>query len=148
MFTDIQLLQIKNTVMKILHIPGGYTGGVLEMAVVADYHISRQELTESCMQIANTLRKQEEIFRNVRLNLIKWIGDDCIRKEISSFSALQLGRAFADWEQQIPNPDKSLDELFRQLKLFYARSKVIILLTDGSYCIEETKPEGDTLDAR
>lgn len=133
MFTDIQLLQIKNAAMRALHVPGNYRGGILEMAVAVDYHMGGRQLQEECGQIAGTLKRTDDIFRNVRLNLIKWVSDDEIIKEVSSLPALQLGRGFGDYEPERGDGGKSLDELLRQLKLFYARSKIIILITDGSY---------------
>ena len=159
MLTDIQLMKVKNGVMRILHVPGNYNGGILEMAVVADYHMPKEELTETCKKIANGLKHQNETFRNVRLNLIKWVSNEQIVKEVSSLPNLQMGRAFEDYEKYLDNVDiangealedesvagremagnvaKTLDELLRQLKLFYARSKVIILVTDGSYKVED-----------
>ncbi len=148
MLTDIQLLRLKNTVSHILRVPGNYTGGVLEMAVVADYHLPVDVLREECGQIADMLKKQNEIFRNVRLNLIRWAADEQIQKEVIPMSFLVTGRAFTkETDREAADEEtagvalskqegKKLDELFRQLKLFYARAKVILLLTDGSYRIE------------
>lgn len=149
MLTDIQLLRLKNAVSHILRIPGNYTGGVLEMAIVADYRLPVDVLREESGQIADMLKKQNEIFRNVRLNLIRWIADEQMQKEVIPMSFLITGRAFAkeaDAEAAdkggadigiSKQEEKRLDELFRQLKLFYARSKVILVLTDGSYRIED-----------
>lgn len=135
MFTDIQLLQIKNAVMRILHVPGNYGGGVLEMAVAVDCHLPAEQLKEGCRQIAQILKK-DETFRNVRLNLIKWSSDEKIEKEVVPMAFLLTGRVFSQDEED-ENSVKTLDELFRQLKLFYARSKVILVLTDGSYHIAD-----------
>ena len=145
MFTQVQLLQIKNAVMRILHVPGNYSGGILEMAIVADYDIPYEKLRDRCAQIAGALKQTDETFRNVRVNLIKWISDEQVVKEIASLPLLQMGRTFGDYEEyQAPvkkksadKNKKSIDELFRQLKLFYARSKLIIILTDGNYRIVE-----------
>ena len=159
MLTDIQLMKIKNSVMRILHVPGNYSGGILEMAIVVDYHMPYEELTEMSRKIANGLKHQNETFRNVRLNLIKWVSDEHIIKELSSLPKLQMGSAYTDYDEygKGENADKdgrppekaenaegkmtekTLDELLRQLKLFYARSKVIIILTDGSYKIKDEK---------
>ncbi len=135
MFSDIQLLQLKNHVNRILHAPGNFTGGVLEMAVVADYHIPTEELREDCRKIAQMLKK-DDTFRNVRLNLIKWVSEDCIEKEVIPMMYLLTGSAF-EKQLETETGTKTLDELFRQLKLFYARSKVILILTDGSYEIAD-----------
>lgn len=152
MFTDVQLLQIKNAVMRILHVPGNYGGGVLEMAVAVDCHLPAEQLKEGCRQIAQMLKK-DETFRNVRLNLIKWSSDEKIEKEVVPMAFLLTGRAFSqDVSLEVSAEEKgeeqkkvvsgresikTLDELFRQLKLFYARSKVILVLTDGSYHIAD-----------
>lgn len=139
MFTQVQLLQIKNAAMRVLHVPGNYSGGILEMAVVADYHLPYEKLKESCSEIAGALKRTDEVFRNVRLNLIKWVSDDIIIKEVSALPKLRMGSCFEDYEDLVGKTDKSarseksLDELLRQLKLFYARSKIIIVITDGSY---------------
>ena len=142
MLTDIQLMKIKNSVMRILHVPGNYNGGILEMAIVADYHMSYEELNEISKKIANGLKHQNETFRNVRLNLIKWVSDEQVIKEVSSLPKLQMGNAYEDYAQYGTaglSEKKTLDELLRQLKLFYARSKVIIVLTDGSYFVKDEK---------
>lgn len=139
MFTNVQLLQIKNNVMRVLHVPGNYRGGILEMAVVADYHVPCEELKGECAQLAAALKRTDEVFRNVRLNLVKWVSDGHILKEISMLPAMQLGRGFEDYDEWESDEEKSLDELLRQLKLFYARAKIIIVITDGSYKVEDEK---------
>lgn len=138
MLTDIQLLQIKNRINRILHVPGNYTGGILEMAIVTDYHMEPEVLREDVRRVAEMLKRQDETFRNVRLNLIKWVSDDCIIKEVVPMPFLLMGRAFEDMSSANGN-EKTLDEILRQLKLFYARSKVILIFTDGSYRIEDEK---------
>lgn len=141
MFSQVQLLQMKNMAMGILHIPGNYNGGILEMAIVADYHIPYEELKDKCVQIAGALKQTDEIFRNVRVNLIKWVSDKQIVKEISSLPVLQMGRAFEDYGEYecVREQKKTVDELLRQLQLFYARSKLIIVLTDGGFEIAEAQ---------
>lgn len=142
MLADIQLMQIKNQVKRVLHVPGNYTGGILEMAIVADYAVEKEELTENIKRTADALKRQDEIFRNVRLNLIKWISDEQILKEVSSLTTLQMGRGFEDYEKYCAVPgrqEKSADELFRQLKLFYARSKLILVFTDGAFKVADQK---------
>ena len=47
MLSNIQILQIKNAIKRVLHVPGNYTGGILEMAIVADYGMSKEELSEN-----------------------------------------------------------------------------------------------------
>lgn len=156
MLTDIQLLQIKKNITRILHVPGNYTGGILEMAIVADYHMPAEMLQEDCAAIVGALKKHSEVFRNVRLNLLKWVSDDCIIKEVTPIPYLQMGRAFEDYEKYADkagmpegehgvDAEKSLDELCRQLKLFYARSKVVLMITDGSFVIRDKKAVKEAL---
>lgn len=140
MLTDLQLMQIKNQVKRVLHVPGNYTGGILEMAIVADYALEKEELTQNIKRTADALKRQDETFRNVRLNLIKWVSDEQIVKEVSSLTTLQMGRGFEDYEKYMVLPgrqEKCVDELFRQLKLFYARSKLIMVFTDGDFKVAD-----------
>lgn len=143
MFTDLELLQIKNCINRILHVPGNYTGGILEMALVVDYHIPKEELQSRCNALLGMLKKQGDIFRNVRLNLIKWCGDTDIRKELSAMAYVQMGQALADYESGADG--KSLEILFGQLKLFYARSKLVIVLTDGNFVTNDKKAAKEAL---
>lgn len=148
----VQQKQFKNMVERILHVPGGYAGGILEMALVCDYHIPQKELTQIAGEIAATLKRHSDVFLNVRLNVVKWIDDSLIAKEVAPLPYVQMGSVFQDHyklmteitdmlglnevarDLWVTGP-KSLQELTRQLKLFYARSKLIIVITDGSYCI-------------
>ena len=152
----VQQKQFKNMVERILHGPGGYAGGILEMALVCDYHIPKQQLVEITSELVSILKKHSEVFRNVRLNVIKWIDDSLIVKELAPMAYVQMGTVFRDyyrWIEQttdmlgltevardlmVTGP-KSLQELTRQLKLFYARSKLVIVVTDGDYCVGNVK---------
>lgn len=139
--TPVERMQLKNQVERILHIQGNYTGGILEIAVVLDYDMPLPVLREKAAGILKALKLQGEVFRNIRLNVVKWISDECIVKEVSSAFDVQTGRVFEDYEacqeqkktsQKSPETEtpKSLDGLAGQLKLFYARSKLILILTE------------------
>lgn len=128
---QIEKIKLNNQVERILHIPGNYRGGILEFALVLDYHIPKEILMETAKEIVAALKAHSKIFQNARLNLIKWVSDSDIRKEVSAMGIVQMGRCFEDYETG--SAEKSYDELTRQLKLFYARSKLIIWITDGSY---------------
>lgn len=133
--------QLKNMVERILHVPGGYSGGILEMALICDYHMPGEELKQITGDIVATLKKHSEVFRNVRLNFLKWIDDEHIVKEVIPMAYVQMGTVFGEDEArglEATGP-KSLEELTRQLKLFCARSKLVIVVTDGSYCIGNIK---------
>lgn len=133
--TPLQRKNFTDKIQRILHVPGNYRGGILEFALVVDYCISREELEAVCKEMMAALKSCDKIFMNARFNLIKWIGEDDIRKEVSSMGLVQMGRAFEDYETG--SEDKSMDELTRQLKLYYARSKIIIILSDDTYQIQE-----------
>lgn len=134
----VQQMQFKNAVERVLHVPGNYTGGILEMALVCDYHMSETELKRISAELIDCLKRHSEVFRNVRLNLIKWVDDSRIIKEVVPMAYVRMGKAFEDYESSCDS--KTMQELTRQLKLFYARSKVIIVITDGSFTVgDKTK---------
>lgn len=138
MLSNVHKMKIRNSTEMILRVPGNYRGGVLEMTIVFDYNLSREKLVKVTGELVGTLKSQSEVFRNVRVHTYKWKNNQTIEKEITPLPILQMGRFFDEYEQ---NPQvKSLDELTRQLKLFGARSKLVILITDGSNrIIDETE---------
>ena len=84
MLTQVQKLQLKNAVQRVLHVPGNYRGGPIEMAVVADYSADGEALAECGKEIVAVLKSMGDTFRNVRLNLVRWKADDDINHEISA----------------------------------------------------------------
>ena len=126
----IERKQFKNHIERILHVPGNYQGGILEMAVVIDMSMSKQAATERAKELVSTLKTHSEVFRNVRLNTILWKGDEEFIKEVTPLAMLQMGRFFEDYES-VP-VKKNWDGLLATLKKFYARSKLIIALTENN----------------
>ena len=51
MLTQVQKLQLKTAVQRVLHVPGNYRGGPIEMAVVADYSADGEALALSLIHI-------------------------------------------------------------------------------------------------
>ncbi|WP_455616860.1 hypothetical protein [Eisenbergiella sp.] len=135
MLTQVQKLQLKNAVQRVLHVPGNYRGGPIEMAVVADYSADREAVAECGKEIVAVLKSMGDTFRNVRLNLVRWKADDDIKHEISALAYLQTGRAFQDYEPSAAR--KRLELLCGQLKMFQARSRLLLLITDGDLIIED-----------
>lgn len=131
----LQKIQLRNAVEQVLHIPGNYRGGILEMAIVFDCNLSKQTAMETAKELVNALKQQNELFRNVRLNTIQWRSDSEVLKEITPMAHLQLGTYFEGYQQT--DEEKALEILTGQLKKFYARSKLIIVLTDGKFAIRE-----------
>lgn len=131
----IQLLKMKQGVERILHVPGNYKGGILEMALVIDCNLDKQTAKESVQAMVKALKSHSETFRNVRLNVIWWKTDEEIVTEVMPMAVLQIGTPFESYEKMAAQ--KRIDGLFANLKLFQARSKLILLLSDGEFGIEQ-----------
>lgn len=131
----LQKIKLRNAVEQVLHVPGNYRGGILEMAIVFDCNITKQVATETTKELTTALKQQSEVFRNVRLNTIRWRSDSELIKEVTPMAHLQLGTYFDIYEQV--NTEKTLEILTEQLKKFYARSKLIIVMTDEKYIVCE-----------
>lgn len=134
-FTVAERMQIKNGVERVLHVPGNYGGGTLEMAMVFDCNLSEECARQIGKDIAALLKSHSEIFRNVRLNTICWEEDDKLIKEVTSLPQLQMGRSLTGY--QCRKDKKRMELLAGQLKKFYARSKLILLVTDGNCQVED-----------
>lgn len=136
MLGTIEKIRIKNEVEKVLHVPGNYRGGILEFAIVFDYHLPVGTLKSISKELITILKAHSKVFQNARLNTIKWINDDQIVKEVSAMGFVQMGKIFDNYDDyREESKTKSYDELTRQLKIFYARSKIVFIITDNSYQI-------------
>lgn len=116
-----------NQVEQILHVPGNYTGGILEMAVVIDCALSKEAVKEELSEYLNWLKHHSPVFANVRFNVVFWKSDDCITTQVTSLSLLQIGRPLQDMPVS-SKKGKSLVPLMEYLKKFHARSKLILFL--------------------
>ncbi len=129
-FSIVLRKQLKNQIEFVLHTPGNYMGGILEMTIVLDHSIQCEEMKHLCNQVVALLKTTGEVFRNVRLNVVDWLADESIENTVMPLSMLQLGKITEPW---LPSDEeKTLAALCDRLKLFHARSKLIIVLTDGS----------------
>ena len=131
----IQLMKMKQSVERILHVPGNYKGGILEMALIIDCNMSKETAKTNVQAIVKALKSHSEVFRNVRLNVVWWKSDDEILTEVIPMAMLQMGTPFDTYEKMAAN--KRIDPLFANLKLFQARSKLILLLSDGQFFVED-----------
>lgn len=131
----VDRMKINNAVERILHAPGSNTGGILEMAFVFDMNISRDDASNIAAGICGSLKAHSRVFQNVRLNAIRWYSDEKIVKEISAMPLLQMGRYFEDYDYS--PKQKRLELLMGELKKFYARSKVVVFLTDEKYTVSD-----------
>lgn len=128
--TAVQNLQLHNQIERVLHVPGNYRGGILEMAVVIDRTYEREAVKSLCADIIASCKKQSEVFRNVRLNMVMW-GAEKIRSEVVASAYVQMGTYFDHYEREDENAHMQTEEIMEYLKKFHARSKLILLLTPG-----------------
>lgn len=139
--SQVKLMQINKSVDKILHAPGNSPVGnsQLEMAFVVDMSCDTEYLKETTKEIVNSLKRHDKIFQNVRSNLIFW-GEEC-KTEVTPMSFIQIGKVFESPQFVKTDVDKqsSLDKLCAYLKLFHARSKCIIIITNENYKVEDKK---------
>lgn len=133
--TPVQKLQFNNAVEKVLHAPCNLIKDNLEWAFVFDFNLSKEEVSNTSKEIVNTLKQHSPIFQNARLNVVEWKSDTEIEHKIIAMPLIQTGSYFKEYRSQ--PKEKKIDELIVQLKLFQARSKLIILLTDETYLVED-----------
>ena len=133
--SPVFLKQWKDTVARILHVPGNFTGKVLEMTVVVDKNLSAEMVRDLLPQLLKTLKMHDRTFQNVHFNLAYWEQDERMENK-SCPMAMAMTEGFY---QNYPKEQfsKDLGNLMTYLKLFHARSKLIVLLTDGDYHISD-----------
>ena len=74
--------QLKNRVEQILHVPGNYTGKILEMEMVVDAALPKETVKETVPELLLTLKRHSKVFRNVRFNYTLWISDRRIENKV------------------------------------------------------------------
>lgn len=134
-FDIIQKKKIKNAVEMILHTPGNYKGGILEMTIVIDCKLDKEYVKEYTKQLVITLKNTSEVFRNVRLNTVLFKENEIIENEVSSLAMLQLGSYFEKYN--VIETDKDMSYITAYLKKFHARSKLIIYITNDEFLISD-----------
>lgn len=132
--TQIQKLQLNKQVDHILHAPGNQPTGKqqLEMAFVLDCSGSMEYVKSTAQDAVAALKSHDKIFQNVRSNVVVWSAES-IKTETMPMSFIQMGRPFVEWENTKVDKSGKLHELCAYLKLYHARSKCIILITEGKY---------------
>lgn len=123
--------QFTNRVEQILHSPCNIPGKMFEMTMVVDSNLHKKEILNTIPKLLLILKRHSEVFRNVRLNIVNWYDDNNIINQVVPMSMAMLESRYNDYKQNISI--KSYDRLMNNLKLFHARSKLIIIVTDGSY---------------
>lgn len=126
-------MQLNQMVERILHVPGNFSGGILEMTIVFDKKMNQETAAALGKNIALGLKKHSEVFRNVRLNVVQWQSDEEIINEVFPFLQLTMDSFYQKWQWNQGTADKHLSGLAEYLKLFHARSKVILLLSGEDF---------------
>lgn len=132
--TPVSLQMFKQTVEKILHVPGNFTEPPLEMTVVIDGRLTKEQVERCVPELLGSLKRHSEVFRNVRLNVVEWKSDAQIVTEVRPLSMVMLHSFYEGYVQV--DTQKHFEKLAAYLKLYHARAKLIILITDGSYEVE------------
>lgn len=123
--------QFTNKVEMILHSPCNIPNKTFEMTVVLDQNLSKDVVVEAVPHLLKVLKRHSDVFSNVRLNMVKWEADGKIDNQIIPMSMAMISSHYTDYAQKICV--KSYLHLMQNLKLFHARSKLIIVVTDGTY---------------
>ena len=151
--TPVEKLQFKNAVLRVLHAPGGplciqkgtargqketgLQGGAkpLEMALVFDGALTEDKARTIGADVISVLKSADEIFRNVRCNVVWWRSDDEIIHEVTAASVIQMGRCFDGWVQR--REEKRAEILFAGLKKLEARSRLLIVAAEPGYVTKD-----------
>lgn len=151
--SPVFLRAFHNKTERILHMPGNFTGSILEMTLVLDAHVPAEQLKECAGILMRFLKQKNEVFRNVRFNAVYWKSDAEITTKVcpmlmagtdSFYEELSLNKdSFPNKDfsperegmQEDPDKDcrKNVEKLYQFLKFYHARSKLVILLTDGCF---------------
>lgn len=125
--TPVQNLQLHNLIEHVLHVQGNYRGGILEMAMVIDCAYEKEQIRTLCADIITSCKRQSDVFRNIRLNVVTWRAEE-IQTETVAAAYLQMGTYFETYQAE-ETCSKPLEKILNYLKVFHARSKLILLLT-------------------
>lgn len=107
------------------------------MTLVVDCNLPESYVKETTGEIAAILRSHSEVFRNVRLNLLLWYSDTEMTNQVIPLSFLQTSGCFLEYCQR--SGQKRLEVLAAKLKLFHARSKLILGLMGSENYVEDER---------
>ena len=133
--SQIQKLQLNRQVDHILHVPGNQPVGKqqMEMAFVLDCSSDFEYIKSTTQDMVAALKAHDKIFQNVRSNVVYWKPENKIITETMPMSFIQMGKPFVESEYKKVDKVPKFDELCAYLKFYHARSKCIILVTQGYY---------------
>jgi hypothetical protein len=141
--SPVFLHQFHNRTEFVLHRKGNFRGPVLEMTLVLDHSVPAEQMKERVPVLLRYLKQHSEVFRNVRLNVTHWLGDTQIENQTVPFMKL-LVDGFFDRYQHIVC-DKRIEYLYGYLKFYHARSKLILLVTDGQSHVQDSQAAQEAL---
>lgn len=136
-------MQLLNQVERVLHAPGNPTHDLKEMTLVLDYHMEKSCAETLAKDVVGALKSHSKVFANVRCNLVHWKHDEEIYNEIMPLPMIQMGKFAVDYKAV--DMSKRGEILCDYLKRFHARSKLILVLTDFSYEIQDEKKYKEAL---
>lgn len=150
--SQIQKIQLNKQVDHILHVPSNIPAGTkdnknqLEMAFVIDCSCDREYVESTLKDAVSGLKSHDKIFQNVRSNIVYWYDHkEKLETEVMPMSFIQLGKAFENGKYKIVENKPVLDDLCAYLKLYHARSKCILVITQGNYEITDKKSVKESL---
>lgn len=133
----VQRQKLLQQVERVLHVPGNFTKEILEMALILDCAMEKDDLEETVIELVKTLKGHSQVFRNVRLNVLWWKDEEKIEATVAAMPRLMMPAFYQEYHRV--KRKKTLAKLAGYLKMYYARSKLIIVVTDGSYEIGDTE---------
>ncbi len=104
------------------------------MTIVISSRLDIVSLKENVKAVVDALKRSNEVFRNVRLNFVRAKAEGGFESEVVPLIFLQTGKAFEPEEQYGETMAIApLSEICAYLKLFHARSKLILVFADAEY---------------
>ena len=104
------------------------------MTIVISSRLDVVSLQENVKSVVDALKRSNEVFRNVRLNFVRAKEDGTFENEVIPLIFLQTGKAFESIEKYGENLQIfPLSDICAYLKLFHARSKLILVFSDTEY---------------
>lgn len=128
MFSIVENKKLKDMTERVLHVPGNYSGGILEMTLVLDFKLEKEYIKETAKEIIKVLKSKGEVFRNVRLNVVRWKSDSQIVNQVTAMPLLLTDGFYEDFAGE--DNEKQTELLMENLKKFHARSKLVIIISD------------------
>ncbi len=131
--SPLQRMRIIQSAERVLHASCNRSKAFTEMTIVLDYNMDCESIKEVVKTLIVVLKSHGEQFRNVRCNVVHWIGTKEIQSKITPAAMLQLDGFFENYKQI--ESVKVFEELTEYLKLYHARSSIVWIVTNEKYKI-------------